>query len=476
MDLYKILLIAGGIFLYRILFNQRGKEWLLFIASILGIFWLQSGSIIRNTDFWFPVATITLVLISWLVITPKNKILSKENLSPFLILFLFPLLLSILRFLPQRILLTATIPPQLISVLPVIFTIIVLAGILFFFKNDKIFPLLQLFFILILFILQKNPAALNIITGFIQQITGHSIGFSIEQSINIAWLGFSYIAFRLIHTIRDFQNGHYSPIDLKNYFNYVIYLPALTAGPIDRIQNFEKEMRKKTIFWDDILIGGRRILVGLVKKFVFADLLFVFAINSNNFQKVKAFSWLWVMLLAYALMIYLDFSGYTDIALGLSSLMGISLPENFNRPYSSENLTMFWNRWHMSLTQWIRAYFYFPLTRFLKLKIEWRSQFLLNSFAQISTMIVIGLWHGITLNFVIWGLWHGFGLVIHSQWNNWMKTTNFIKNNKRILKYFIKASSILITFLYVSLGWVWFAIPDFSSALLLFSRLFGFGN
>jgi alginate O-acetyltransferase complex protein AlgI len=473
-DLNKILLVTGGIFLYRLLFDQKGKEWMLFIGSLFGIFWLQSGTIIRHTDFWLPLGTITLVLISWAVITPKEKILTKDNLAPILVLFSFPAIISMMRFLSPQFLVTATIPPQLVLVIPVILAVTLFILLTFFFKNDKVSPFIQLFIILCLFVILKNPALQKIIYESILRLTGQSADIMQGKPINMAWLGFSYIAFRLIHTIRDFQNGRYLPVNLKNYFNYVIYLPAITAGPIDRIQNFEKEIGKKTEFWDDALNGGKRIIFGLVKKFVFADLLFIFAMNSSNIQLVKIASWLWVMLLAYALMIFLDFSGYTDIALGISSLMGISLPENFNRPYLSENLTMFWNRWHMSLTQWFRAYFYFPLTRFLKTKIQIQSQFLLNSFAQISTMVVIGLWHGITLNFVIWGLWHGFGLVLHSQWSAWIQKSHLMNPNEGISKNLIKLFSVFLTFIYVSLGWIWFAIPDFSSALLLFARLFGF--
>jgi len=250
-------------------------------------------------------------------------------------------------------------------------------------------------------------------------------------------------------------------------------LPAITAGPIERIQNFEKEIIKKTEFFDDVLVGGKRLTLGLVKKFVIADFFFLFSMNKDNIFLVNSKEWLWVLLFSYAWMIYFDFSGYTDVALGLSALLGINLPENFNRPYFSENLTSFWNRWHISLTQWIRAYFYFPLTRFLKSRSPFKSEFLINSFTQICTMVLIGLWHGITLNFFLWGLWHGFGLVINSLWKNWVKKLSFSNINTSYLKNLLSTFSTAFTFLYVCIGWIWFAIPDFQSALKLLAKFIG---
>lgn len=476
MELNKILLFCGGIFFYRLLFNQRGKQWVLFITSLLAIFWLQPGSLIRNSDFWLPLATISLIFISWIVITPRTRIFSKVNIVSFLLIFSIPVFISLLAFLPTSFLITATIPPQFPIVTSVVLVIILSSLIIFKFKNDSISPYVLIFGILLLFVAQKNPELnmtfIKILTGKTNQVQSLQTG----QTINLSWLGFSYVAFRLIHTIRDFQNGRFQDVDLRIYINYVIYFPAISAGPIDRIQNFEKELIKETNVWDDALPGVKRITLGLVKKFVFADLLFIFAINPTNIQLVKTSGWLWVMLLAYSMMIYLDFSGYTDIALGMSSLIGITLPENFNHPYLSENPTSFWNRWHMSLTQWIRAYFYFPLIRFFRAKTQTKSVFLLNSFAQVSTMILIALWHGITLNFIIWGLWHGFGLILHSCWTSWMQKTNFPKFNNFPSRHFIKVTSILLTFIYTSLGWIWFAIPDFSSATLFFFRLFNFNH
>ncbi len=291
--------------------------------------------------------------------------------------------------------------------------------------------------------------------------------------LSLTWLGFSYIAFRLIHTLRDFQNKRLEPTDVRTFFNYVIYLPALTAGPIDRFQNFKNELNEETLFAEDVYKGGIRLVMGLAKKFVIADTLAIFSINQTNILLVNSPTWLWIMLFAFALMIFFDFSGYTDIALGMSALLGISLPENFNRPYLAKNLTDFWNRWHMTLTQWIRAYFFFPLTRFLRSKKTVSSVFILNSIPQLLTMVLIGLWHGISPNYLVWGVWHGIGLIVHTQWNQWMQKIGVSSSKYGHFGSAITFVSTTLTFLFVSIGWIWFVIPDVHAGFDVLLRLFG---
>ncbi len=172
---------------------------------------------------------------------------------------------------------------------------------------------------------------------------------------------------------------------------------------------------------------------------------------------------------AYAFQIFFDFSGYTDIAIGLGRLLGIKLPENFNSPYLKPNLTQFWNNWHMTLTQWFRAYFFNPVTRALRsgkkpLPIPW-----IIFITQLATMVLIGLWHGVTWNFVLWGLWHGLGLFIHNRWSEWTKA-RFAKFGAR-LQAGLNIGGILLTFHFVALGWVFFALPEVSTSVHFFQVL-----
>jgi D-alanyl-lipoteichoic acid acyltransferase DltB (MBOAT superfamily) len=152
----------------------------------------------------------------------------------------------------------------------------------------------------------------------------------------------------------------------------------------------------------------------------------------------------------------------------LGQLFGILLPENFDRPYSKPNLTAFWNSWHITLAQWFRSYYFNPLTRFLRTH-NW-PVWLVVFVGQVSTMALIGLWHGITLNFLIWGLWHGLGLFIHSQWLALTKARSLPLSTLNL-----KPVSILLTFIYVALGWVWFALPQPADAIRVLRVLFGAG-
>lgn len=473
MSLDQILLLTGGIVLYRLLFNHKGKQWLLFVASLLGIFWLQPGSLIRYVDFWFPFATLSLILLTYIVINPWEKIRAKENIPAFLVIFLLPLVLSASRYLPFNFILTATNPPQTSLVFTSLLVIAALCSFFIKFRNKRVIPFIQLSLIIGIFIVLKNIDLQIIIINLFRNTARLVNPPSSTQNISLTWLGFSYIAFRLIHTLRDFQNKRLEPTDVRTFFNYVIFLPALTAGPIDRLQNFKDELNRNSLFVEDAYKGGIRLVLGMAKKFVIADTLVIFSINQTNVLLVKSPIWLWIMLFAFALLIFFDFSGYTDIALGMSALLGISLPENFYRPYLAKNLTEFWNRWHVTLTQWIRAYFFFPFTRFLKSKNTVKSVFILNSVPQLLTMVLIGLWHGISPNYLVWGVWHGIGLIIHTQWNKWMQEIGFSSSKYGHAGAIIPVISTIFTFTFVSIGWIWFVIPDVNAGFDVLLRLFG---
>ena len=473
MSFDQILLLTGGIVLYRMLFNHKGKQWLIFVASLLGIFWLQPGSSIRYVNFWFPLATISLILLTYIVINPLEKIKAKDNIPAFLVIILLPLALSVSRYMPFNYLLTATLPPQASMVFLSLVLISAICLLFLKIKDFRVFPYIQLCLIIGIFIVLKNDDFQLFIINLFRKTTGQVFLPANAQNISLTWLGFSYIAFRLIHTLRDFQNKRLEPTDARTFFNYVIFLPALTAGPIDRFQNFKNELNQETLFAEDAHKGGIRLVKGLAKKFVIADTLAIFSINQNNISLVNSPAWLWIMLFAFALMIFFDFSGYTDIALGISALLGISLPENFNRPYLARNLTDFWNRWHMTLTQWIRAYFFFPLTRCLKTQNAVKSIIILNSIPQLVTMVLIGFWHGISPNYLVWGVWHGIGLIIHTQWNNWMQKIGVSSSKYGHFGSVISFVSIALTFLFVSIGWIWFVIPDVHVGFDVLLRLFG---
>jgi D-alanyl-lipoteichoic acid acyltransferase DltB (MBOAT superfamily) len=212
-------------------------------------------------------------------------------------------------------------------------------------------------------------------------------------------------------------------------------------------------------------------------------------LNTVNAAQVNASGWMWVIVYAYALRIFFDFSGYTDIAIGLGRLFGIKLPENFDRPYLKQNLTLFWNSWHMTLAQWFRAYYFNPVTRALRSPKEtrflpaqgfFRQPAFIILFGQITTMLLIGLWHGITWNFVAWGAWHAAGLFIHNRWAEFQRKRHANDSDGAEpasappwRNRLTNTLSIVVTFHFVALGWVWFALPGIDQSLVVFRRLLG---
>jgi D-alanyl-lipoteichoic acid acyltransferase DltB (MBOAT superfamily) len=212
-------------------------------------------------------------------------------------------------------------------------------------------------------------------------------------------------------------------------------------------------------------------VLGLFKKFAVADALAMIALNSANALQVRSAGWAWVLLYAFAFQIYFDFSGYTDIAIGLGRLLGIKLPENFNQPYLKPNLTQFWNNWHMTLTQWFRAYYFNPLTRALRAGKKPISIPIIILITQLTTMVLIGLWHGVSVNFVAWGLWHGFGLFVHNRWSD-LTRSSFLKLPLHWQKG-LNVGGTLLTFNFISIGWIFFALPRPSISFHFLQVLFG---
>ena len=473
MTILTILILAASALLLGVCFRSRSKGWVLMIASILAIYWLQPSMPIRNLDFWLPTATLALVCCTWVITAAPGERSTKLNLISFAVIAGLILLIGLTRYLSQKGILTPSQPPPIWQIFIVLVVLAVVIGILL--KLQKAIPVLLWIgfaFLLGIFIVLKFPWLTGQASAFLRSLMGQSAEHA--SALDIRWLGFSYIAFRLIHTIRDRQSGRLPQVNLQEYVVYIIFFPAFAAGPIDRIERFVADLRRPvTITLVDFGEGGKRFVVGLFKKFVLADGLALIALNATNALQLHNAGWTWILLYAYTFQIYFDFSGYTDIAIGMAHWLGIRLPENFDHPYLQPNLTQFWNRWHMTLTQWFRAYFFNPVTRSLRSAKRTVSPTLVIFITQVSTMVLIGLWHGITLNFVFWGLWHGLGLFIQNRWSAWVQPVTLKLEQRPVLKGIVRVVNTLITFNYVALGWVWFALPSPQTALTVFSKLVG---
>ncbi len=449
----------------------RGRQLTMLAISTFAIFWLQPNEPFVTLIFWLPVATLGITLISWaLTASPESRSL-RQNWPAVAVLGGVILLMDLNRIFKLDQIFTPGTPviPETLAVLCVL-----AATTLIFIRWQRAIPIFQtaaLVGIVLIFVILKTPNLIYAVLGYLVNLRGADLA---AKTTPLSWLGFSYISFRLLHTIRDRQSGRLPSVPLAEFFNYVIFFPSFTAGPIDRVERFIKELRAPLPMTnEDWIDAGTRLFVGLFKKFVIADLLAVISLNDVLVSQVKSTGWMWVFLYAYAFRIYFDFSGYTDVAIGMGRLMGIRLPENFNAPYLKSNLTLFWNSWHMSLTQWFRAYYFNPVTRALRSTEKTIPVWIIILFTQVTTMVLIGLWHGVTTGFAIWGLWHGLGLFIQNRWSEFIRNRHPTWTQTRKGQLAANALGVFLTFNFVALGWLFFNLSSPAIAWLAMQKLFG---
>jgi len=273
-------------------------------------------------------------------------------------------------------------------------------------------------------------------------------------------IGISFYTFETITYVVDVYRRVHGP--LRNFWDYQLYIilyPKLIAGPIIRYHQLADQIadRSANETFDNRLTGFYRFVIGLAKKVLIANHmgLQADAIMGMDFS-IMGSGTAWIGILAYTFQIYFDFSGYSDMAIGLGKMIGFKFPENFNNPYISRSITEFWRRWHITLGAWMRNYLYIPLGG-NRVKTKWRLYFNLWL-----VFLASGLWHGAAWTFLFWGAYHGILLVLERGF---------------LLKLYEKAGKFpatVITFLLVVLGWVFFRIEDFSKAFDFLKKLFSF--
>lgn len=272
-------------------------------------------------------------------------------------------------------------------------------------------------------------------------------------------MGISFYTFRSISYVVDVYKGRVEPT--HTWLEYVFFLsffPALAQGPIVRAEYFIPQIyRHHRATHTELYAAFWLIIIGIIKKAVIADyigqyteIFFLNPVGYSGFESLMA-------VIGYTMQLYSDFSGYSDMAIGLALIMGFRLTKNFNFPYKSRNLTDFWRRWHISLSTWLRDYIYIPLGG------NRRGTFrtYLNNFL---TMLLGGLWHGAAWTFVFWGAMHGVGLAIHKAT---MPITRRIPDT-----WPIKAISWAITMTFVSLLWIFFRADSWSDAWIIINHIF----
>ena len=281
---------------------------------------------------------------------------------------------------------------------------------------------------------------------------------------NVKWteiilpIGISFYTFQtLTYSIDVYRNVHKPLTKVFDYIMYIIMFPQLIAGPIVRFNTVADQItdRKETI--DDRILGFYRFIIGLAKKVLIANVMGAKAdaIMAMDFNQIDA-TYAWIGLLAYTFQIYFDFSGYSDMAIGIGRMLGFKFPENFDNPYVSRNITEFWRRWHITLGIWMRDYLYIPLGG-NKVKTKGRLFFNLGF-----VFLISGLWHGASWNFVAWGAFHGLFLILDRI---------FLK---KVLDKIGKIPSMIFTFFVITMGWVIFRIENFQNAIIYYKKLFCF--
>jgi alginate O-acetyltransferase complex protein AlgI len=269
--------------------------------------------------------------------------------------------------------------------------------------------------------------------------------------------GISFFSFEFVHYLYDSYRGRLrsdgrAP-SLVDFAAFALFFPTLLAGPIKRYQQF---VATQSLTREDVAYGLSRMLFGIAKKVLIADTAAGLAARLAVPDQVTAHG-LWLAMYAYAVQIYFDFSGYSDLAIGAARLFGYRVPENFDWPYLSTSLPEFWRRWHISLSTWIRDYLFIPLGGSRRSE----PRVVANL---IFVMALCGLWHGPAWHFVVWGAWHGVGLAATHLFRRRIPPPVDPPLWRRVVAGFF-------TFHFVCFGWVLFAAPSVGTAFTAFSRM-----
>ena len=268
-------------------------------------------------------------------------------------------------------------------------------------------------------------------------------------------IGISFYTFQILSYIIDLYN---KKIKLqKNYFSLALYVslfPQLIAGPIVRYETVEEEIDNRKETKEDVIAGTKRFIIGLSKKVIIANQMALLAdLIFNKHNGSYGTSIIWLGTLAYTLQIYFDFSGYSDMAIGLGRIFGFHFLENFDYPYISKSVTEFWRRWHISLSTWFRDYVYIPLGGNRVNKFKWIRNIIL-------VWLLTGLWHGAAWNFIIWGIYYGLLLLFEKLFLN------------KLLNKLPSIINWLYTFIIVMIGWMIFRSNSLNELLLFIKTMF----
>ncbi len=282
-------------------------------------------------------------------------------------------------------------------------------------------------------------------------------------------MGISFYTFQTMsYTIDVYRGDLKAEKDWLKFATFVSFFPQLVAGPIVRASDFLPQFQKTHNFdWDRLISGLGRVFWGFFKKVAIADSIATIVDQVWATPDVHSSSYVLVGVILYSFQIYLDFSGYSDIAIGLARIFGFDFPENFKTPYFSKGFSEFWKRWHISLSSWLRDYLYIPLGGN-----RGGSYFTYRNL--MITMLLGGLWHGANWTFVFWGFLHGSYLILERFVGQ--PIGRFMKKSVGVPKWLWAGVSILTVYTLTNVAWIFFRSEDFGKAMLIFERLGSFDN
>lgn len=298
---------------------------------------------------------------------------------------------------------------------------------------------------------------------------------SVAGSTEIQWtqialpIGISFYTFQtLTYSVDVYRKVHKPLQHVWDYMLYIMMFPQLIAGPIVRFNTIADQIEDREESYNDRLLGFYRFCIGLGKKVLIANVLgeAVATVMATNPEAALGVDWTlintpiaWWCILAYTFQIYFDFSGYSDMAIGLGRMLGFTFPENFDNPYTSRSITEFWRRWHITLGAFMREYLYIPLGGS---KVDSKSRIYFNLWF---VFLMSGLWHGASWNFVLWGAFHGVFLIVERV---------FLLSLFKKLGKLGNVVSLFYCFFVVMMGWVLFFVEDVRSIGRFYRKLFGF--
>jgi D-alanyl-lipoteichoic acid acyltransferase DltB (MBOAT superfamily) len=291
-----------------------------------------------------------------------------------------------------------------------------------------------------------------------------------KQAVAVGWtplsilyfVGFSFYLIKAWTLIKDYHGNRIERLDPFIVLAYFLFFPAYIAGPMHYFGEFEQTIRVPSRLDGETLVDITfRVLLGFVKLKLVAALFMPVSLEAVKASGRIGLRGLIVGSFAYSIVIWADFSGYSDLAISTARLMGIQTPENFNYPYAAVNIRDFWQRWHITFSRVLTTYMFVPIARSLQRALGNRRKTTLIASCLI-TFLFCGYWHGPTLNFMLWGLYHGAGIVVYDLYRQVANKRRQKRNGKQLFPYaaaLARVASGVLTFSFVSLGWIFFVLP-----------------